>query len=317
MYTIKSVGRKQIQRFFRKSNLRGLFYLLNNWIAILIFLMLPGIWFNWFTVLISVIVLGGRQLGLAILMHDCAHRSLFASKKLNDFIGKWFCGAPILVSLSGYRDYHLRHHSFTGRSQDPDRSNYVRYPVSKKSMFRKLMRDATGITGIKLTYFMIKMNLGLADYDLSYKSESAHISTQSLVVNFLKNILPTVLVHIPLFLTLYSLGFGYCWLLWPLSWISSYMIFSRIRNAAEHAMVPNLNSQDPLDNTRTVLAGWIGRLTVAPNFVNYHLEHHLLPGVPGFQLPHIHKMLARSKEYQHAEVCRGYHQVLKKLISQH
>lgn len=31
------------------------------------------------------------------------------------------------------------------------------------------------------------------------------------------------------------------------------------------------------DNTRTVLVSWRERLTVAPDYVNYHFEHHLVP----------------------------------------
>ena len=315
MYTIKSVDRKILQPYFRKSNLRGLFYLAINWLVILFFMVLPGIWFTPFSVLISVLVLGGRQLGLAILMHDCAHRSLFASKKLNDFLGKWACGAPVMVSLSGYRSYHLKHHSFTGSDQDPDRSNYDQYPVTKKSMIRKFLRDVTGLTGIKLTLIMFRMNLGLLDYDLSYQKGGKKSSARKIGVNFVKNILPTIVIHLILFLALFAAGIAYCWFLWPLAWLTSYMVFSRIRNAAEHAVVPDLFSQDPVDNTRTVLAGWLSRITVAPNFVNYHLEHHLLPGVPGFQLPKIHKLLAGSEEYQKADVSQGYWRVLKNLVS--
>ena len=54
-------------------------------------------------------------------------------------------------------------------------------------------------------------------------------------------------------------------------------------------MVPD--PADPLGQTRTVRAGWLERLFVAPNRVQYHLEHHLLMTVPHYNLPKFHEML--------------------------
>ena len=50
-------------------------------------------------------------------------------------------------------------------------------------------------------------------------------------------------------------------------------------------------SPDVLENTRTTRAGLLLRLTVAPNRVNYHVEHHLLAAVPFYRLPAMHRML--------------------------
>jgi fatty acid desaturase len=51
-------------------------------------------------------------------------------------------------------------------------------------------------------------------------------------------------------------------------------------------------SADPLLNTRTTRATLVARATVAPLHVNYHLEHHLLPTVPWFRLPALHRAVA-------------------------
>ena len=70
------------------------------------------------------------------------------------------------------------------------------------------------------------------------------------------------------------------------------MVITRIRNIAEHAVVPD--SSDPLRNTRTTRAGFFERLFIAPYYVNYHLEHHLLFYVPCYNLPRVHEILSRS-----------------------
>src|SRR3546814_3467637 len=74
---------------------------------------------------------------------------------------------------------------------------------------------------------------------------------------------------------------GYWWLypvLWLLPMLTWYQLVSRIRNIAEHAVVPD--NDDSLRNTRTTHAGPVLRLVLAPYWVNYHLEHHLLLSVP-------------------------------------
>ena len=40
-------------------------------------------------------VIGARQLGLAVIMHDASHRSFFRSRALNDFAGTWLAAYPI------------------------------------------------------------------------------------------------------------------------------------------------------------------------------------------------------------------------------
>jgi len=70
------------------------------------------------------------------------------------------------------------------------------------------------------------------------------------------------------------------------------MVITRVRNIAEHAVVPD--NEDPFRNTRTTLAGPLERLFVAPYHVNYHLEHHLLPNVPCSNLPLLHALIARG-----------------------
>ncbi len=81
-------------------------------------------------------------------------------------------------------------------------------------------------------------------------------------------------------------------LLWLLPLVTWMMVITRIRNIAEHAVVPD--SADPLRNTRTTHAGFLERLFIAPYYVNYHLEHHLLFYVPCYNLPRVHRILRQE-----------------------
>jgi fatty acid desaturase len=62
-----------------------------------------------------------------------------------------------------------------------------------------------------------------------------------------------------------------------------------------------------LSSTRSVMPYFWERAFFAPHNVNYHLEHHLYPGVPFYNLPELHKALMQNPTYvARAHNTRGY-----------
>lgn len=105
---------------------------------------------------------------------------------------------------------------------------------------------------------------------------------------------------------------GYWWLyptLWLLPLATWYQFASRIRNIAEHAVVPD--NDDPLRNTRTTYANWLERAFLAPYWVNYHLEHHVFIFVPCWRLPEAHRLLLVHGFGPKMEVRAGYPAMLR------
>src|SRR5699024_8134594 len=101
------------------------------------------------TFLIAILLIGSRQLGLAILMHDAAHNALFASRRVNDWVGQWLCARPVGADLPSYRHYHLTHHRYVQTEKDPDLRLSRPFPTTRASLIRKFTRDLTGQTGAK------------------------------------------------------------------------------------------------------------------------------------------------------------------------
>ena len=62
---------------------------------------------NVVTVVLALFIIGTRQLGLAVVMHESAHYTLFKNRKLNDFVGNWLAGYPIYLSGDRYRALHI------------------------------------------------------------------------------------------------------------------------------------------------------------------------------------------------------------------
>ena len=74
-------------------------------------------------------------------------------------------------------------------------------------------------------------------------------------------------------------------------------------------MVPSPG--DDLGNTRTTIASLWERVFIAPNRVNYHLEHHLLMTVPHYNLARMHKLLRARGALDGACTTVGYAGILR------
>src|SRR5689334_10881162 len=72
------------------------------------------------TYLLAVMLIGSRQLGLAILMHDGAHGCLARDGARNMWLSQWLCTYPVFADTVAYRSYHLAHHAHTQQDDDPD-----------------------------------------------------------------------------------------------------------------------------------------------------------------------------------------------------
>ena len=83
-------------------------------------------------------------------MHEAGHGSLFRTRALNLWLGQWLCALPTLGDLHSYARGHQAHHRLAGTRDDPDLPNYQSYPISGASLRRKLWRDLSGQTGMKL-----------------------------------------------------------------------------------------------------------------------------------------------------------------------
>src|SRR3981189_3270797 len=133
-------------RLTSRSSLRAMWLVVHAWGPIAAVIALVTLWPNPLTWLIAVTVVGARQLGLAIPMHEAAHGGLHANKAVNEWIGQWLCAVPVGADLASYRSYHLQHHKFTQQPEDPDLSLSAPFPITKDSFTRKAIRDLTGQT---------------------------------------------------------------------------------------------------------------------------------------------------------------------------
>ncbi len=288
----------EITRLRRRSNLRGAGLVLHAWGVIALAMALCVAWPNPLSFFLAIVVIGGRQLGLAILMHDAAHGLLLTDRRANDRVGAWLCGFPVLADLGTYRSYHLSHHRLVQSPEDPDLVLSAPFPATRASFRRKVLRDLTGQTAYRQRLDLVRGALGSPADPLPARLRRAWGKLHG-----------PIIANLVLLGAMTALG---RWWLYPLLWLlplaTVYQLASRVRNIAEHAMVPD--NDDAFRNARTTYAGWLARTVFAPYWVNYHLEHHLAMFIPCYRLPEAHRMLLAKGYGTRMEIKPGYSAVL-------
>jgi fatty acid desaturase len=291
---------EEVAYFTAKSDWQGWRLVLGNWLCIAVIFAVVGAWPNPITVVLAVIMLATRQMALSVMMHDCGHRSLFRSKRLNAAVGQWLCALPVMNDQPSYAKGHLEHHAKSGSIADPDLLNYQAYPVSRSSFKRKVIRDLSGQTGFKSMASIVRGAAGAL-------SKEKRVSVLPLIKQ--------LLVQLVLFAILAVAGIGWTFLLWATAYMTVFMLIIRIRQVAEHAAVPDLFDPDPRMNTRTVEAPWWQRMIFAPCWVNYHLEHHFMASVPSYKLRELREHLRCRHALDSVPQFDGYGAVLRHAVA--
>jgi fatty acid desaturase len=282
----------------------------------------------------AVILVGGRQLGLAILMHEAAHGLLHPNRRINNLLGQWLTGAAVGSDLPAYRAYHLRHHKFTQQAEDPDLPLSAPFPTSRKSLLRKALRDLTGQTFFKqrLAQFVMAFralpamlrndNTAQMRADTRAGTPFNRPSTAGTSLTSGNGAATSVARSAARFLliqgALLALSLAvYGWtpfLIWLAALATTFQLYLRLRNIAEHACT-SVGSDDPFTHARTTRAGWFERATVAPYWVNYHAEHHLFMGVPCYQLGKVHRLLGELGRHRGMTIAPSYRAVLREVTA--
>lgn len=288
----------------RRSQIIGPLLVVHCW-AVILGAMALSIWQPLF-IPISIMLIGARQLGLAVLEHEAAHGGLHQSKKFNDALAILFCSPSFGGSLKSYRSYHLTHHKYAQQEEDPDLILSAPFPITRASLRRKIIRDLTGQTFLKQRTNQFSNALGLGIRNDKGSENRAQNARDSLV---------PFLVFNALFLAALTLA-GVWWayfVLWLLPMATWFPMITRLRNIAEHAVTPDL--EDPMRHARTTHASLFERAAIAPYWVNYHCEHHMFMHLPCYRLAEAHRLLQKKGHTARMEVQPDYLTVLKQAAS--
>jgi Fatty acid desaturase len=138
---------EQLATLRQRQEWKGIALIAHAWAIIFASMALVAVFPNPLTYVLAVMLIGSRQLGLAILMHEGAHRCFSRNEARNMALSQWLCAYAIFADTLAYRRYHLTHHANTQQENDPDLVLSAPFPITKASYRRKFWRDITGKTG--------------------------------------------------------------------------------------------------------------------------------------------------------------------------
>lgn len=284
----------------RRSSWKGLALIGHAWGVIALAMAMAVVWP--LTIPLAIAIIGARQLGLAILMHDAAHGALHPSLAVNDWAGDRLTTG----GLQAYRTYHLGHHKYAQQAEDPDLVLSAPFPITPVSLRRKIIRDLTGQTYYKLRWSGLVKRI--ADRPAGEPLWPILRDAVWQRRRFFTGMVVTVVLTAP---------FGLWWV-WPVLWLAPQATWlpmvTRLRNIAEHACVGK-DEPDPFRHARTTAANWLERAFIAPYYVNYHCEHHMFMHVPCYSLPRASRLLAQKGVTGRMLTAPGYLDVLRQAAS--
>lgn len=242
----------------------------------------PAVW------IVAGIVITGRQHALLVLMHEGAHFRLHPRRAVNDWIGDWLLAFPFLVSTRGYRNNHIAHHSHLNTDADPDWVRKLAHadwdlPKTKWMLAGVLLRDFFG--GGMLDQLR---SIGhLRGEKRAARASEPGSRSRTLGRTAYYAIVAAAVTAASLWIPVLVLWFLPAFILLP--------VVLRIRSIAEHFALPG---ETEFNSSRNYLGPWWERAFFTPHNVGYHLDHHLFPSIPFYNLPDFHRFLNRDRQYR-------------------
>jgi fatty acid desaturase len=221
-------------------------------------------WTGWTLRLTGIAAAAAALNAFYLLSHEGHHQLLFRRRAINHVANVALC-APLLHSPTAYRVLHELHHRYLGGPGDPDEyRNYTDDP-----------RLRWALQWIRLTIGTL-VYMPLIPVVAWRRASAADRKYVALEYAGLSIVWIMAFAVVPLQVLLQV------WLVPGV--VVGYV--SAVRAVAQHALT---DSHDPLLASRSVRSNPIVSFLLLNE--NYHLEHHLFPEVPSYNLPRLRALL--------------------------
>jgi fatty acid desaturase len=215
---------------------------------------------------------------VSIVMHDCAHRTLFSSPRANDRVGR-VLGALTGIDYHNFGRLHWLHHRVYGEAVDPQAFHY---------------RELRTFTPARYALHLLRPLAGL---NLRYVFPESALSPKNIRHAFANGDIVTLLCVQTAVLALVTGGGAFLELA-ALPFVSAAtfgLFFSQLRGIAEHATLATPGG----DHVTTHAPHWLDRLLLYDLHFNYHAEHHAHPQIPSCHLPAVHAAIPSESAARH------------------
>ncbi len=227
---------------------------------------------------IAIFTIGSRMRALATLLHEASHQTLARNPILNRVIGT-IAGYLIFQSFESYKKSHVtEHHPYTGNPNfDPDLKFHINAGLydrlaPNQFLWRHIIRPGLGLNvGQNVSYLLRNRMLGVFRKDASVNSRK----DASMFIAFWIGVMAT--------LTTTDLWVPFLFW-WILPYLTTFQIVNYFCELGEHFPQPAITTLD-ISASRNRLGNAVERFFFGMHNEHLHLEHHLAPSIPFWNLP--------------------------------
>ncbi len=273
------------------------------WIAACVWLCVAV---SWWCYPLAALVIGARQRGLSTILHDCAHGVGAADHRVRMLLGTVLTAYPIFQQHYAYKVSHVfTHHPRLGDpDQDPDLRFFIEQGAYRAASPRAYVRRVVlmplfGTQTWAYLRYLVRNR---------YRVLRAGRAQESSPVQPRKRALDRAG-----FWAFWAVVAGVCWsqgwttellLFWFVPYLTSFQILGWYIELSEHTPLVR-DSRVDLHMTRNRKSrGWEKFLTGIHND-NYHLEHHLDPRTPFWNLGKARRVRLADPEYAAVDAVLG------------
>jgi fatty acid desaturase len=233
---------------------------------------------------VGIVVIAISVQAMGTLMHEALHGNLFRDPFFDRWVG-FALGVPTFFSSAAYKVTHLNHHRHTRSEKDMDefsyscrtRRQYLALFYASFLVGSLLYMCAVPVKAYAMASLKNRRRI-VAEYSLMFLAYATAVSYA------------TIMRHTE-------------WLRWYwLAPIAVAVVLSNIRALAEH--MGTSGEGDAILKTRTVTSNPLVSFLMLN--LNYHLEHHLFPAIPWYNLPRVHQLLKPMYKARGAVVRKSY-----------
>lgn len=201
---------------------------------------------------------------VALLLHDGVHGALLHGRRANRWLSVAL-GGCVLMAASAYEAMHDRHHVFLGDPRDPD--DYHNYSGDRRVIWA--MHYMRLFLGTFLYILLIPVMVARRGTRAEQRRVAGEYALLAGAYALLWAVVPhDVLVHA-----------------WLIPILPAGIMFN-IRSLAAHGLA---DTSDPLLASRSIDAHPVVAFFFRNE--NFHLEHHLFPEVPSYNLKALHRLV--------------------------
>jgi fatty acid desaturase len=279
--------REQLQALYKLDNFHGWLAIVEDWLIISIVTTL-SIWsFSHIHLCLALLmyvtctlVIGARQRGLRVLLHESTHGTLFENPHLNFWVGAICCAFPTCCNTTAYTIRHRIHHFRPRSSGDRSFQSFLDQGLGQQIDSFCLPQYALKIIGNTPAFSVkfIKTHMIAPDICLWEKLLCGTFLLACFLGFILLGRLEMVILYwvIPLFTTQ--------------QWISSI-----VRLFQHYPLIFSATSDLTASRNRCLHPAW--NLLLGNHSEGLHLIHHLCPQIPFWNLETAHYIMMEDPSY--------------------